>query len=212
MADPQSAKDDWSVTPTAFDALLRELDPDRDQAGEKYQLIRSKLTNFFRWRGCSRPDECADDTIDRVTRKVSEGVSITTRDPYLYFHGVAINVLREYWKRSEREKTESFDEIPSWRIPGENPHQQREQELERTQREGCLTECMERLPRAQLELIAEYHRGEGGARIARRNELATDLGIPLNALRIRAYRIRGELESCIGGCTKKSEMDRRSGH
>lgn len=76
--------------------LLAQLDADRESAAEKYEQIRQKLTKFFQWRGCLTPDECVDLAIDRVTRRIAEGVEITTRDPYLYFHGVAINVLREY--------------------------------------------------------------------------------------------------------------------
>ena len=50
----------------AFEQLLSVLDADRDRAGERYEVIRRKLLKFFEWRGCQRPDELADQTIDRV--------------------------------------------------------------------------------------------------------------------------------------------------
>src|SRR5205807_10406233 len=74
------------------------------------------------------------------------------------------------------------------------------------QRLECLDGCVKNLPPSQLLLITQYHQGEGGAKIARRNELAARLNIPLNALRIRAYRIRGELETCISECVKRQAV------
>ena len=197
---------DWSMTQKSFDFLLAQLDGDRESAGEKYQNVRGKLVNFFRWRGCATPEDYADRTIDRVARRIEEGAEITARDPYLYFHGVAVNVLREHWKKVEKENTSSFEQLPSWQTPSEDPHEKREQETEAILNEArleCLNGCVVALPKAHLELITTYHQGEGGARIARRNELADSLGIPLNALRIRAYRVRGDLEKCVVNCVKE---------
>ena len=83
------------VSQASFDRLLSLLDSDRERAGERYELIRQKLTKFFQWRGCSEPEEYADRTIDRVARKVGEGAEIRSSEAYAFFHGVAVNVLRE---------------------------------------------------------------------------------------------------------------------
>ena len=99
----------WSMTQKAFDLLLAQLDSDRDAAGERYQRIRDKLISFFRWRGCATAEEYADRTIDRAARRLEEGAEITARDPYLYFHGVALNVLREHWKKAQKENTQSLE-------------------------------------------------------------------------------------------------------
>jgi len=197
-------KKDWVVSQAAFDGLLLTLDPDRERAGEKYEQIRQKLTKFFQWRGCSAPEEFADRTIDRVARKLGEGAQIHSQNVYLFFHGIAVNVLREHWKDVQRNDVKALDDLPDSQSAGaEDPvetagrrteHELREQKLE------CLDACVRRLPAQQLVLITEYHQGEGAAKIARRNQLAKQFGIPLNALRIRAYRIRGDLETCISGC------------
>ena len=203
---PEPAGAPWSMTQKAFDLMLAQLDPDRDLAGDRYQKIRDKLVNFFRWRGCATAEEYADRTIDRAARRMEEGAEITARDPYLYFHGVAINVLREHWKKTEKEKTQSLEDLPAWQAPAEDPHLRKEREdeaLGNEARVGCLQHCVAHLPKPQLDLISQYHQGEGGARIARRNELATSLGIPLNALRIRAFRIRGDLEKCVTDCVRE---------
>jgi DNA-directed RNA polymerase specialized sigma24 family protein len=207
MEGSPALKKDWVVSQAAFDSLLLKLDPDRERAGERYEQIRQKLAKFFQWRGCPTPDEFADRTIDRVARKVGEGAEIHTQDVYLFFHGVAVNVLREHWKDVQRTEVKALDDLPGAENAGAvDPVEMGERETERGQRElklECLDGCVQKLPAQQLMLITQYHQGEGGAKIARRNELASELGIPLNALRIRAYRIRGELESCISQCVQK---------
>ena len=206
MEETQGSKRDWSMTQSSFDLLLAQLDRDRESAGEKYQHVRNKLINFFRWRGCTAPEDYADRTIDRVARRLDEGAEITARDPYRSFHGVALNVLREHWKKVEKENTGSLEQLPSWKTPSEDPHETREQQTEALQNEArleCLEGCVAALPKTHLDLITHYHKGEGSARIARRNELAASLGVPLNALRIRAYRVRGDLEKCVVHCVKK---------
>jgi DNA-directed RNA polymerase specialized sigma24 family protein len=205
MSGSPSLKKDWVITQAAFDKLLAQLDADRDRAGEKYEQIRQKLMKLFKWRGCTSPEEYTDRTMDRAARRVSEGAEMHARHPYLYFHGIALNVLREHWKEAERE-VEALDNLPLSHNPAENPFEWKERELERAESERrleCLNECVKQLPPQHLELIAEYHLGEGGAKIAKRRELAERLKIPLNALRIRAYRIRGELEACISNCLKQ---------
>jgi DNA-directed RNA polymerase specialized sigma24 family protein len=208
MKETPALKKDWIVTQSAFDRLLSELDPERERAGEKYELIRQKLLKFFQWRGCSASaaEEYTDHTIDRVARKIEEGADVHTHNPYLYFHGTAINVLREHWKRVEKTEVEALDDLQPSHNPAVNPIAVREAEDARLAHEvrlECLSECVSSLPSAQRELIVEYHQGAGGAKIARRKELAARLNLPLNALRIRMYRTRGELEACITACSKR---------
>jgi DNA-directed RNA polymerase specialized sigma24 family protein len=196
----------WSLTQDAFDRLLNVLDPDRDEAGRKYERIREKLTNLFRWRSCTEPEVYVDETIDRVARKIGEGAEVQARDPYLYFHGVALNVLREHWKKVERHGVKSLDELSVSDSPATDPLAEKELHEDRQEQElrlECLDDCVGSLPRPQLEIVTEYHRECDGTKIAQRNELAKRLGIPLNALRIRAFRIRGELEQCVGRCVQK---------
>jgi DNA-directed RNA polymerase specialized sigma24 family protein len=195
-------KKKWAMSQESFDGLLRHLDPDREAAGERYLQIREKLCKFFQWRGWAAPDDYADQTIDRVARRFEEGVETRPGDVYLFFHGVAVNVLREYWKQAQKVKEKPLEETPGIHSAVQNPLETVEREGEKEQRLECLDGCVEKLPAQQLMLITQYHQGDGGAKIARKNELARHLGIPLNALRIRAFRIRGELETCISECTK----------
>ena len=197
-------KRDWVISQEAFDRLLEFLDCDQGLAGQKYEKVRGKLMKFFRWRGCAAPEEYADRTIDRVARRLVEGAELRTSDPYLYFHGVALNILKEHWREPERE-LEAFDHLPLSRSPFENPHETNQRGLEQLEKEQqleCLDECVKELPSESLDLITNYHSPEGLSK-ERRKELAQSLNIPINALRIRAYRIRSALEGCVTNCLKR---------
>jgi hypothetical protein len=99
METETSLKKNWTITPEAFEKLLVWLDAeDREAAGLKYEKIRLKLLKLFKWRNCQPEEYYADETIDRVTRRVAEGAPVEVRDPYLYFHGIALNVIREFWR------------------------------------------------------------------------------------------------------------------
>jgi len=206
MDGPPALKKGWIVTQASFDRMLQQLDPDRERAGERYEQIRQKLTKFFQWRGCTNPEEFADRTIDRAARKIGEGTEVHSRDVYLFFHGIAINVLREHWKDVQRVEVKSLDDSVEFHKAVESSQGQDER-AEKEHKLECLDGCVEKLPPQQLLLITQYHQGEGGAKIARRNGLAAQLHMPLNALRIRAYRIRGELESCISECVKRPRTE-----
>src|SRR6187551_2049130 len=54
----------------------------------------------------------------------------------------------------------------------------------------CLTRCLNRLKPEDRNLIVEYYRDGKRQRIDRRRELARGLGITMNALAIRTWRLR----------------------
>jgi hypothetical protein len=64
----------------------------------------------------------------------------------------------------------------------------------------CLDRCLGRLPIETRILIRDYYSEEGGAKIKLRKQMAQRLGIQLNALRLRAHKIRISLETCVKDC------------
>ena len=70
----------------------------------------------------------------------------------------------------------------------------------REQRLDCLEPCLQKLRPEQRELAVEYFRDSGRQRIERRRDLARRLGITMNALGIRAFRIRDTLMTCVETC------------
>src|ERR1035438_9433104 len=62
----------WELNREALARLLEALDADQDTAGEKYIALRTSLTDLFAWQRCDSPDNLADETLNRVARKLSE--------------------------------------------------------------------------------------------------------------------------------------------
>lgn len=194
--DPKSARggarteDRWALTPEALESLLDFLGPDRESAGRQYEQIRVRLARIFEWRGCAHPEELVDETMNRVAHKLADGVVVQADDPFRYFCGVAFMIFKELLRGKRRER-EALAEIRH--LPPPPPEQEDE-------RMGCLRSCMETLPQVQRDLMLRYYTGEGGERIERRRKLAKELGKPMNALRIQAFRLRGKLEECVRSC------------
>ena len=90
---------EWVLTQESFDALLAWLDPNRELAGRKYEDIRTRLIKIFSCRGCYEPEDLADETINRVTKKLKDIESSFVGERARYFYGVANKVHMEYLRR-----------------------------------------------------------------------------------------------------------------
>jgi DNA-directed RNA polymerase specialized sigma24 family protein len=191
--------------------ILEVLDEDRDRAAEKYEALRRKLTRFFEWRRGRFPDEMADEVMDRVGRRLAEGERIRSTEAPLYFLGVARNVLRESWARPESSE-ELTDEVAATASLGRDPLAEAEAAAGTEAWLACLDRCLERLPVESRRLVLLYHQDQRRARIDRRQELARGLGIGLNALRIRVFRLRGAVETCVRACIAADESATGEGH
>jgi DNA-directed RNA polymerase specialized sigma24 family protein len=190
-AAPQTK--DRSVSQEAFDRMLAWLDSDRERAGQKYEEIRYRLIKIFVCQGCIDPEGLADETIDRVIRKVPEIAPDYAGNPALYFSGVARYILLEYKNR-----------MAQLRVLPPAPPKQIEEDDEDIERDyECLDHCIERLTPANRELILEYYREEKQAMIENRKRLAERMGATPNALRVRADRIRNNLQKCVANCLKQ---------
>jgi DNA-directed RNA polymerase specialized sigma24 family protein len=182
-------KNKWILTQGAFDLLLAHLDSDRQDAGTKYEALRRKLVKFFQWRGCSFPEDLADETINRVARNLETGESIQHFAAYCV--GIARHVFLESARSRQHEQTLQYATYPSPTPPDEDPRQE------------CLESCLRHLSRENFHLILQYYQEGEKSRIEARQELAGRLGIPPNALRIRAHRIRLQLQGCVKECVRR---------
>lgn len=183
------------LTQENFEALLAQLDADRERAAERYEVIRRKLVRLFEWRGCDTPEDLADETFDRVARRLREGVALRSGEPYGYFCGVAHLVYKEVLRQSSRQRLAL--ESGGW-PPPECPPEVENAHLD------CLRRCLDRLTLDERNLVLRYHQGENN-NILNRQALARELGIQLNALRIRVHRIRRKLEDCAHECLRRVE-------
>ena len=91
----------WSLTQEAFNGLLSSLAPDRDVAARRYLEVRKNLVRLFEWRGCSTPEEYADEAINRCAKKIGEGEQI--RDVATYCIGIARMLLLEMSRERPKE-------------------------------------------------------------------------------------------------------------
>ncbi len=199
---PSIRKIEWDINKAAFGKLLALFDKDVERAGEKYELMRSKLMKFFRCRGARMPDELADEVMNRAARRVDQGEEIRLETLAEYFYGVAHNVLRES-RRNPENIFSSLDTLPPSEHPAENPARLAERitaKREAERRLECLESCVGKLPLETQRLIISYYEEDEGAKIRNRQRIAEAMGIQLNALRIRVHRIRAKLEECVIGC------------
>lgn len=183
MSEQAWLKKTSRITGEDWDRFLSWLHPDPDKAGDKYRDIQRRLIRIFVCRGCGCPEDLADETINRVILKAGEIADGYKGDPALYFFSVARYVHHEYL----REKP-----IPQ-PPPAEEPSST-DEEYE------CLEHCVSALAEKSRELFLQYYEDETGTKMQNRRKLAEKLGIPLNALRIRACRIRMNLQVCVRDC------------
>jgi DNA-directed RNA polymerase specialized sigma24 family protein len=202
MNNQPGQKQTWVLTRDALDRLLEQLDSDRDRAAARYEQIRQRLMKLFRWRGCLAFEEYTDKTIDRVARRIAEGAQFQTDNPYTLFYAVAMMVLKEHWRKSEREAEACSSLLHSQ--PGtENPEEIRAREEENKGHEAqleCLRHCLSALSAENLRLIRKYYAEGEILNKEQRRQTAEELGISVNALRVRACRIRSEVEQCVAHC------------
>lgn len=192
-------KKDWTLNQAALSQILAWLDAGVDSRGESYLEMRRRLVLYFDRKNCLSPDELADETLNRVARKLEEKGEITDVSPAHYCYIVAKFVFLES-VRLGKQAGKSVDEITKLgtALPGLTTPSRSEETVEARERMlEFLERCLTRLPPEERNLILEYYQGERKEKIERRSSLAGRLGLTLNALSIRACRIRSKLETCI---------------
>jgi len=172
-----------------FDQLLSWLNPDRERAAERYEWIRKRLSKIFVSRGSPVPDDLADATINRVAKKLPEIRLTYQGDPAHYFYRVSSFIWLEQGRKD--------------RLPAVVPvHPKYDEADERDLR--CLETCLDKLPASDRHLVIGYYKEEKHAKIEHRKKLAEQAGLALNALRIRACRIRASLFECVQLCREEA--------
>lgn len=203
LDDPPFFKQKWVLTPESFDGLLLWLDHDRERAGERYESIRSGLIKRFQQLGCSEAEELANETLDRVAKKLPTIVAryVGEREPY--FFSIAYYVYREHLRKPVVMSLASID-FPHPNLPSA------QEVFEKELLDFCLTHCIEKLHPNSREMIRDYYRGEKRDKIRSRQRLAERLGIKLANLRLRAQRVRTDLKKCILDCMERKAMEREA--
>lgn len=179
-----------SLTATSFQILLDRLENDPS----KYEELRFKIAHLLRWRGCaeSHADDLADVTLDRVAAKLASGEAVEN------IHAFAAAVARFIWlEHSRKNKADAVgDDLPEVAVEPaidiDDPDA----------RMRCLRRCVAtKFSDEDRRLVVNYYDTDADekAKSARRR-LADSFGLTLNALKVRACRLRMRLEKCINEC------------
>lgn len=182
----------WTLSQSSFDLFLANLDTDENRAGQKYEALRKRLVKFFEWRACSSAEDLADETIDRVARKIELGVEISDLVSYSY------QVAKFLYMENLREQSKNQAMVI------EMPLKDEYQKDDNYPRLNCLESCLKQLSESNRTMILHYYRDDKQAKIDYRKKLAEALGLTQNALRIKTARIRAKLEECVFKCLKSN--------
>jgi len=167
-----------------FDRLLGWLDSDSERAGSTYEKIRWRVIAILASRGCRVPEDLADETLDRVARRIVDIQDTYVGDKALYFLGVMNNVHHEYLKRPAVSEVSLVNDDVEVK---EKTH-------------GCLEKCLDKLAPNSRQMIERYYAEDKRAKIDLRKRIAREFGISISTLRLRALRIREKLQVCIDQC------------
>jgi DNA-directed RNA polymerase specialized sigma24 family protein len=193
---PEVIEKERGLSHRSFSRLLEWLDDGVDSHGAQYLEMRRRLVSFFDRRDRRFPDELADETLNRVARTLEEDGAIKTTPQARYCYVVARFVMLED-VRKERVRLSRelrYTDAEVWDQRGATLTFRDESLANHVERLECLDRCLEALNPKDRALIVEYYRDARQQKIARRRGLAKRLGITMNALGIRASRIRAAVE------------------
>lgn len=187
-------------------AWLQPVDAPAAAAERVFQSVRLRLIRFFEMQACPLPEDCADETIQRVAQKIGAGLVVEADDPYIYFRGVARLILQEQWRKHARwVPLEEMSEQAMLVITPDANAQNAAARHEQERRLRCLEKCLAAQPTEARKLFLAYHREQQRTKIDQRAVLAEQLGIDITALRNRITRMRRKLEECVRACANAPE-------
>ena len=179
---------EWSSSSESLEKLLSFLDPNRERAGERYELLRERLIRIFERRGCNHPDEVADETFLRVESLLDQGKEVESKDREGFVIETGKHVLQEYWDKR--------------RIEPQAEPEGRPVSPTHDVREAVFDLGLHQLPDRDRDLLSKYlgfgSVNQGIKPKIRRERLARQEGVGTPELRVRIFRIRAKLmKQCL---------------
>jgi DNA-directed RNA polymerase specialized sigma24 family protein len=191
---PSAGRRRWRLNRPALTGLLSSLDADEARAAQHYERLREKLILFFSGRRSPEAEDSADETLDRISRRIEEGEQI--RDVTRFAYAVARLVLSESFKRVRRRG----DLLARLASTGDSRGDEAAGALGSDGAVECIRRCTSDLSPEDRDLILHYYDSGGRDQQEERKQLAARLDVSPVALRLRAFRIRRVLAVCTRDC------------
>jgi len=193
----------WTLTKSSLQRLLNWLDGGVSSDGQSYVEVRRRLREYFERKDCRTPDDLADETLTRVARRLEEEDITVAETPARYCYIVARFVFLEHLRNLTAQRLvadgssaiELQPAVTSAEDAADAPWR-RERLL------ACLEKCIAALDPLNRRIITRYYIGSERVKIDNRRALGESLGLSMNALAIRACRIRTRLEACVRRCDR----------
>jgi DNA-directed RNA polymerase specialized sigma24 family protein len=176
------------ITPDGLTRLLERLSSNPAEAATRYEHLRLTLEKFFDWHRAWPPEECADETIDRLIRKLGGDIDIA--DVRGYALGIARLVLLEWQRRPTAVPMREAATVSAPQVADDDEEPLR----------ACFEHCLAALSAESRTLVLDYYVAERRAKIDNRRRLAARFGLSESALRNRVQRVRDRLERCVHAC------------
>jgi DNA-directed RNA polymerase specialized sigma24 family protein len=169
----------------SFDTLFERL-TDRGEAASAYSQLHFRLVTYFRVRFPAEAEALADETLDRLARRLKDGTQVNNVAAFAL--GIARLIVLEMNARQRRERDAARETLVQLELGPDEPDPVL----------PLLRRCLRGFDADSVQLIMDYYAADAGAdRIEKRQAQARRLGMSLNALRNRALRIRLALEKCV---------------
>jgi hypothetical protein len=197
-----------------FPDLLSWLGDGTSVGDQRYVEIHARLVKYFQWNNCHTPEECADETLSRITTKVEEdGVirdssNVPVQNKSSYIFSVARNQLHECWRKQKNEPLPLPDEFETADPDSLGDTLEIDADEEEIIRD-CQRRCLKKFRKKDKErwfLIRDYYQETNEAPKLRRSKLADRLGMSRNALACRIEEIRQKLRGCVEECLKGKNL------
>ena len=192
---------EWTLSKDALQRLLNWLEGGANSDGHAYVEMRRRLRDYFVRKNCRTADDLADETLTRVARRLEEEGITRGETPARYCYIVARFVFLEHLRETKAHPIVphvSGDGVPQLSAP--SAADAAEAAGAREALLACLQKCLQELDPLNRRIITRYYIGSARVKIDNRRELAASLGLSMNALTIRACRIRTRLEACVRRC------------
>jgi hypothetical protein len=216
-ADPADA--DGASEQAQLDALLCNLDPDPQRAGERYVILWGRLEKFFERRRCIDTGALVDTCLTLLGNRLQK-IKVESIESYAF--GIALRVYRAYLRKAKRQLTEGDQGFKEPFIGDADPGRTLQEGLDAEKLRNCIELCIRGLSTLERETLASWSgddapglaeaRGAIAEKLgirecdlstaAAKTKLAKELGISEGALKKRAHDIRTKLRFRVSNCMK----------